>query len=200
MYADGHVSVIFARKWCTITVTPTLDHCSCNMAVCVHCIRPIKTCLGAFIVDNGTHWRNGRAVAYDSALLTRRQIFGRFPPCAEKSPIFVHFGLVTDIIVFEYFSRTWNTMDFTPCPDDAWRFFDCPKHKRWRWRSQRLCEINKISARWPDDAVFQPTERRKATHRFPLMSGPTYSYGNRYMQHPGGLGKHVMFHVDVMAI
>ena len=34
----------------------------------------------------------------------------------------------------------------------------------------------------------------------PLMSGPTSSYGNRYMQHPGGLGKHVLFHVDFKAI
>ena len=32
------------------------------------------------------------------------------------------------------------------------------------------------------------------------MSGPTCSYGNRYVQHPGGLGKHVLFHVDFMAI
>ena len=64
-------------------------------------------------------------------------------------------------------------------------------------------KLNKISARWPDAVCgcqFQPTERRKAIHRLPLMSGPTYSYGNRYIQHPGGLGKHVLFHVDVMAI
>ena len=26
-----------------------------------------------------------------------------------------------------------------------------------------------------------------------------YSYGNRYMQHPGGLGKHVLVYVDLMA-
>ena len=26
----------------------------------------------------------------------------------------------------------------------------------------------------------------ETTHRLPLMSGPTCSYGNRYMQHPGG--------------
>ena len=47
---------------------------------------------------------------------------------------------------------------------------------------------------------FQLTERRKTTHRLPMMSGPTCLYGNRYMQHPGGLGKHVLFHVDFMAI
>ena len=35
--------------------------------------------------------------------------FGKFYPCAETSPIFVHFGLVADIIVVDY---TWNTMDF----------------------------------------------------------------------------------------
>ena len=90
----------------------------------------------------------------------------------------------------------------TTRPDDAWRIFDCSKHKHWRERSPRLCEINKISTRWPDAVCrcqFQLTERRKATHRLPLMSGPTCSYGYRYMQHPGGLGKHVLFHVDVMA-
>ena len=43
-------------------------------------------------------------------------------------------------------------------------------------------------------------DREKATHRLPLMSSLTCSYGNRYMQHPGGLGKHVLFHADFMAI
>ena len=72
---------------------------------------------------------------------------------------------------------------FIPCPDDAWRSFDCPKHKHWRYRSPRLCEINKISTRWPDAVCgcqFQLTKRIKTTHRLPLMSGQTCSYGIRY--------------------
>ena len=116
MYVDGHVTVIFARKWRTLTVTPTFGHCSCwrhckralfprkygsNMAVGVHCIRPIYTCLEAFIVGNGTHRRNGRAVNYDSALLIRRHMhfrqipslclkiadFGAFRPCGGHNSV-----------------------------------------------------------------------------------------------------------------
>ena len=75
-----------------------------------------KTCLEAFIVDNGTHWRNGRAVNYDSALLTRRHVhFWQIPSlCCKIADFLWDFGLVADIIyiVVEYFSRTWNTMDF----------------------------------------------------------------------------------------
>ena len=63
---------------------------------------------------------------------------------------------------------------------------------------------NKQDKRVLADAVcrcqFQLTERRKTTHRLPLMSGPTCLYGNRYMQHPVGLGKHVLFHVDFVAM
>ena len=51
-----------------------------NMAIGVHCIRPILTCLEAFIVGNGTHRRNGRAVYYDSALLTRSHMHFRQIP------------------------------------------------------------------------------------------------------------------------
>ena len=123
--------------------------------------------------------------------------------CSQPSQNFVtltltsHFSEHTLILTFFSFATS------IPRPDDVWRIFDCSKHKHWRWPSPRLCEINKISTRWPDEVCrcqFQLTERRKATHRLPLMSGPTCSYGYRYMQHPGGLGKHVLFHVDSMAI
>ena len=108
MYADGHVTVIFARKWRAGTVTLTWGLCSCwrpckrtlfprkygsNMAVRVHCIRPIETCLEAFIVGNGTHRRNGRTVNYDSALLTRRHMhFRQIPSLCWKIADFRAFG------------------------------------------------------------------------------------------------------------
>ena len=50
------------------------------------------------------------------------------------------------------------------------------------------------------DVNFSWRREERRLIGFPLMSGPTCSYGNRYMQHPGGLGKHVLFHVDFMAI
>ena len=51
-----------------------------NMAVGVHCIRPIYICLEAILVSYGTQIRNGCAVNYDSALLTRRQMHFRQIP------------------------------------------------------------------------------------------------------------------------
>ena len=56
-----------------------------NMAVGVHCIRPIWICLEAFLVSNGTQRRNGCAVNYDSALLTRRHMhFWQIPSLCWK--------------------------------------------------------------------------------------------------------------------
>ena len=88
------------------------------MADCVHCIPPILTCLEAFIVGNGTHRRNERAINNDSALLTCTVhvgicIFVKFHSCADKSSIFVNFGLAADLIIYilqldEYISLISN--------------------------------------------------------------------------------------------
>ena len=72
------------------------------MTAGVHCIHTIKTRLETFIVGSGTHRRNERVVNYDPALLTRMHMhFGKFYPCAEKSPIVAHFGLAADTILID---------------------------------------------------------------------------------------------------
>ena len=69
MYADGHVTILFARKWRVLTVMPTLGHCSwwrhCKRVSfpCAHMtvtwlsayiVFALSICLEAFIVGNGT--------------------------------------------------------------------------------------------------------------------------------------------------
>ena len=62
------------------------------------------------------------------------------------------------------------------------------------------CEIYKRGACSPA-GVYRQTERRQTIHQLPLISGLKCSYVlfDRYMQHLGGLRKHVLFYAESMS-
>ena len=87
--------------------------------------------------------------------------FGKFHPCAEKSPIFVDFGLAADIItIINLFY--WNHYDFCFCMDliftagfnssrifvkmkSTWlkKVFETLKHVIWKKHVSNLCMLSK---------------------------------------------------------
>ena len=53
--------------------------------------------------------------------------------------------------------------------------------------------------RYTDVNFWSADGEKKDDSSAPFDVWPDCSYGNRYMQHPGGLGKHVLVYVDFMA-